>query len=95
MDCVESYIAAKNEIMKQFECQDDFYIKAATGYSWRIKDADGSSFLAYWKNGEKINECVVVRSGGKPMIIKKKKYTLVVCIECVKVAIILKNSNNM
>ena len=79
--------------MRFFGCNYDFYIKPATNYSWYIRELEGTYFVGYAQNDEKAQEAVVVRRDGEPYIIEKGDYTLVVCIECVKIALILKNQN--
>ena len=48
-------------------------------------------FLTYWKEGGKLNECVIVKKNNNPLIMRKEDYTMIVIIECVKVAVVLKN----
>lgn len=90
---VQEFIQARNSLMQYFGLQDDFFIKPATSCSWYIRELEGTYFVGYGREDEKASEAVVVRRDGKPYIIEKGDYTLVVCIECVKIALVLKNSN--
>ena len=47
--------------------------------------------MTYWRDGGKLNECIIVKKNNEPVIIRKKDYTMILVIECVKVAVILKN----
>jgi hypothetical protein len=90
---VPDFIQAKKDLMQFFGCNDDFYIKPATNDSWYIRELEGTYFVGYGKADDKAHEAVVVRRDGEPYIIEKENYTMVVCIECVKVALIFKNDN--
>ncbi len=92
---VPDFIQAKRDLMQFFGCSEDYYIKTATTCNWYIRELEGTYFVGYGKEGEKMTEAVVVRRDGDPYIIEKGEYTMVVCIECVKIALILKNSNKM
>ena len=88
---LKKYAENKNKILSGFDCSTDYFIKIAADANWRVKEADGMFFLTYWREGEKLNECVIVKKNNEPVIVRKKDYTMIVVIECVKVAIILKN----
>lgn len=90
---VQEFIQAKNNLTNYFGIQEDFYIKPATSYNWYIRELEGTYFVGYSKEGEKTSEAVIVRQNGEPYIVEKGDYTLVVCIECVKIALVLKNTN--
>lgn len=92
---VENFINAKNMLNSKFDCEDDFFIKPLINKKWTIKDIDGIFFLTYWDKDNKIKDCVIVKKNNKPMIYKKDNYTMVVGIECVKLAFILKDENNV
>ncbi len=90
---VPDFIQAKRDLMQFFGCNDDFYIKTATNDIWYIRELEGTYFVGCGREDEKTHEAVVVRRDGQPYIIEKGDYTMVVCIECVKIALILKNAN--
>nr|WP_317359035.1 hypothetical protein [uncultured Tyzzerella sp.] len=94
-DIVDNFINAKNMLNKKFNCNDDFFIKPLTENKWTIKDNDGVYFLTYLDNYNKAKECVIVKKNNEPMIYKKDNYTMVIGIECIKVAFILDNKNNL
>lgn len=92
---VPEFIQAKRDLMQYFGCNDDFYIKTATNDTWYIRELEGTYFVGYGKKDERASEAVVVRRDGEPYIIEKGAYTMVVCIECVKIALVLKNENKL
>ena len=95
MNDVEKDVSVEKKLMKYFNCDGNYFVKAAVDCGWRIKEIDGNYFVAYWKEGEAPTECVVVKKNSEPLIFKKSDYTMIICIECVKIALVLKNSNNM
>lgn len=94
-DIVQNFIKAKQELNKQFECNDDFFIKPLINNKWSIKDNDGIFFLTYLDEQNVAKDCVIVKKNGQPMIYKKENYTMVIGIECVKLAFVLDNNNNL
>jgi hypothetical protein len=92
---VTDFIQAKSNLLKLFNCDDSFYIKPEIDAKWHLRELDGTCFISYGKEAEKPTEAVVTRKNGEFYIIEKAEYTMVVCIECVKIALILKNSNKI
>ncbi|WP_250277911.1 hypothetical protein [[Clostridium] colinum] len=92
-DIVENFINAKNILNETFNCNDDFFIKPLVNKKWTIKDNDGIFFLTYIDDSNKAKDCVIVKKNNEPMIYKKENYTMVIGIECVKLAFILDNNN--
>lgn len=92
---VSNYIESRDAILKRFECEQDFFVKPIEEYNWRIKEVEGIYFLNYWKENDKVNECVIVKKDGIPYVMKERDYTMIVCIECVKVAIIASNEKEV
>ena len=71
-DIVQNFIKAKQELNKQFECNDDFFIKPLINNKWSIKDNDGIFFLTYLDEQNVAKDCVIVKKNGQPMIYKKE-----------------------
>lgn len=94
-DIVENFINAKNILNKKFNCNDDFFIKPLIDKKWTIKDNDGIFFLTYLDDNDRTKECVIVKKNNEPMIYKKDNYTMIIGIECVKLAFILDNNNSI
>ncbi len=91
-DIVNSYLNSKNELMLFFDCNDDYFIRYMQNYDWRIYDNEGLYFLNYWNDNTKIDS-IIVRKKNNPLIYEKEDYTMVIAIDCVKIAFILKNEN--
>lgn len=92
---VPEFIKAKQELMKYFGCTEDYFIKPATNCTWHIKEIEGMYFINYYKDNENPNESVMVKKDGEPVVYKTDEYTMVVCVECVKIGLIFKNENEV
>lgn len=92
---VSSYINSRNEILNRFQCYSDYFIKPIEGYKWTVIESDGIFFLKYWLEGGKVNKCVITKKGSMPYVVRSEDYTMIVCIECVKIAIIAANANEV
>lgn len=90
---IENFINAKKILNNAFNCNDDFFIKPLIDTKWLIKDDEGIFFLTYLDDNNKSKDCVIVKRNNQPMIYKKDNYTMVIVIECVKLAFILNNNN--
>lgn len=91
---INNFINSKKQVNKFFNCDEDFFIKTLLDSKWQIKDGDGVFFLTYFENNKQ-NDCVIVKKNNKPMIFETNDFTMVVGIECIKLAFILKNDNKM
>jgi len=88
---LKKYDEYKNKLLRSFDCGRDYFIKNIEEYNWRVKNADGMFILTYWKEGERLNECIIVKKNNKPVIIRKDEYTMIIAVECIKIALILRN----
>lgn len=87
---VHNFISSQKNLMKYFGCDGEFYVKPLINYSWAIKSNDDFSILSYWDNNDKRIDAVVVKKGGKPMVYKRDDFTMIIGIDCVKLAFIFK-----
>ena len=88
---IQNYIAAKENIMNFFNCKDDFFIKIMENHEWAVIDNDDFCMLSYWNTTGKRTDAVVIKKSGVPMVLKTEDYTMVVAIDCVKIAFVFKN----
>ena len=91
-DMVADFINLNSRLFKYFGCDEEFFVKPLLDYNWAIKREDEFCFLSYWLEGEIVNNAVVVKKGGEPMIYKTEDYTMVIGIDCVKIGFVFANS---
>ena len=91
-DMVADFINLNSRLFKYFGCDEEFFVKPLLDYNWTVKREDEFCFLAYWLEGEKVNNAVVVKKGGEPMVYETEDYTMVIGIDCVKIGFIFSNS---
>lgn len=92
IDPVQNFVQSRKKIWDYFDCAGDYYIKPLVGQEWLIRKVDDFYFLTYWTNEDVKMDAVVVSKGGNPFIYTTKEYTMVVAIDCVKIAFIFQNS---
>lgn len=92
-DFLKNYISSKKMLMKQFSCDDDFFIKPLENLKWAVKSEDDFSFLMYWTDDDKRHSAVIVKKNGSPMVYKTDMYTMVIAIDCIKTAFVFSNNN--
>ncbi len=89
---IADFLFSKKQVMDFFDCDDNYFIKPMVDASWKTKAEDGMWFLSYYDDG-KNNSAVIVKNGNRPLIFKRDEYTMVIAIECIKIAFIFKNCN--
>ncbi len=92
-DFVKNFSAAQEQLLKHFDCDEDFFLKPLPASRWSIKNEGEFYFLYYWLDDEKRMDAVVVKKNGQPMLFKTEKYTMVIGIDCVKIGFIFHNGN--
>lgn len=90
-EVVKEYIEVKTNIQKYFGCPDDYFIKPLPNYEWSIYGDDGIFFLTYWDEQDRKINAMIVKKDCNPLIYKAEDYTMVIALDCVKIAFILSN----
>lgn len=91
---LEEFNEAQEEIFDFFSIENEYFLKVDLKSKWSIEEVEGVCFLKYW-NGEKEETNVVVKSGNKALISQKKGYTMVVSVDCIKIAMVFSNKNKI
>lgn len=92
---VEAYFANKQKLMEYFDIDADYYVYNAINYKWCVKQYKEAMFLTINKNGSKKEDYVIVKRNNLPLIYEKNDFSLFVAIDCIKVAFIVKNTNQL
>ena len=89
---ISAYTGAKKSLLKLFRCEADLPIKILTDTQWHVEEIDGVSFLHYKSqdNGEELVN-VIVSKNGEPWIYEMNELSMIVAIDCIKWAFIMKN----
>ena len=87
---VQNYLVAKKNIMEYFKCNDDFFVRILDSQEWVVKDNEYFHMLSYW-NDENRTDAIVAKKNGNPMVFRTSDYTMVVAIDCVKIAFVFNN----
>lgn len=92
---VQDYVLYRDNVLSYFQCEGDFFIKPLTSLEWTIRSVEDFYFLTYWTEENKKIEAVIVKKNGVPMIHKTEEYTMIVAIDCVKIAFIFSNQHRL
>ena len=90
---VENFVNAISDIKHYFDTDIEHVIKPLLDVYWRIWVMEDVQFLTYWSDDVQKTDVLIVKEGAKPLVFEKKDYTMIIGIECIKVALIFKNSN--
>ncbi len=90
-EAVIKYIQAKERLMRYFGCKENYFVKPLHDAFWRIEDTNDFPILSYWHENDSKTDALICKKGGKPMIFSTKAYTMIIGIECIKIAFIFKN----
>jgi hypothetical protein len=90
---VKNLISAVSSVKDYFKADINYVLKPMLNVYWRIWFLEGTQFLTYWSDDIQKTDVLVVKDGDKPLVFEKDDYTMVVGIECIKIALIFKNSN--
>ncbi len=84
------YKKTQNDIFKNFNVEPKYFLSVLDECSWEIIMQDDINLIKY-DNGTEQKTNLIVQKSEKPFIVEKGGYTMVVAIDCVKVAFVFKN----
>jgi len=90
---VENFVKAALHVKKYFGTDIKYVIKPMLDVYWRVWSMEDVLFLTYWSDNMQKTDVLIVKEGSKPLMFEREDYTMVVGIECIKVALIFKNRN--
>lgn len=90
---VSRFVNAKKDLFSYFSCKEDYSCRPLIQYKWSIEEDGDLYVLAYWKNKQEINRSAIVKKDGKPLIYKTVEHTMIIAIDCIKIAFVFKNTN--
>jgi len=89
---VPEFIAARNNLFRFFSCSEQFPVRTMTNAEWAVHEDSGICFLTIFE-GDSREDYVVSQKNDAPMVFNTSGYTMVVAIDCVKTAFVMKNDN--
>lgn len=90
---IKNYTNAQKELLQYFGCDEEFFAKYMSEFSWTVKNDGEFYFLYYWGADGSRKDAVVVKKNGEPLIFETEEYTMVIGIDCVKIGFIFSNEN--
>ncbi len=89
-DKIYEFCNLKNKIYEGLKIDTDLYPVIKTDVNWRIENMEEISILEITSNN-KTDKFVITKDKNTPIIKNVEDYTIVVAIDCIKVAFILNN----
>ncbi|MFV0505066.1 MAG: hypothetical protein ACK5LT_14040 [Lachnospirales bacterium] len=90
MKLIDNFLQAKINLYDYFAMDYNYDIRINNNIKWKVEDSEGTSFLTYWINNEKFTNLIVKKD--EPLIVEKSQYTMVIAIDCVKIAYVFNNA---
>ncbi|MCL2565206.1 MAG: hypothetical protein FWE24_05270 [Defluviitaleaceae bacterium] len=88
---ISEFIDSKEKLLRSFGCDDDYHIESRLGLNWEIIEDDGVFFLSCWENIGNKTTSVIVKKNDEPLLYESADYTMVIAIDCIKIAFIFNN----
>ncbi len=85
-----SYKKSQNDIFKKFNVDAKYFLSVLDTHIWEIISQDDINLIKY-EDGTEQKTNLIIQKGEKPFIVEKDGYTMVVAIDCVKVAFVFRN----
>lgn len=92
---IQEYLEKRKHIMDYFKCDGDFFIKPLLDAQWFIRRDDDFYILSYWDGTKPRANAVIVKKAGQPLIFETKGHTMVIAIDCVKIAFLFENKHRI
>ena len=90
---VQNYLQAKQGLFSHFGCNEQYFVRDLLDLKWTIKmDAD-TYILTYWEKANKPTYAIIIKKDGKPCVYRSDKHTMIIGIDCVKIAFLLSNEH--
>ncbi len=88
---IEQFCNLNKEIHEELNIGEHVYLSSKLNIEWKVLDLGDLKMIEFGKNNI-FEKCVIVNNEKEPLIIKKEKYTIIVAIDCVKIAFIFDNN---
>lgn len=92
---IQEYVAKRKSVMEHFKCEGDYYIKPLLEMQWKVSNEEDFYLLSYWSDNFPKTNSVILQKAGKPMIYEDRTHTMVVGIDCVKIAFLFENGKRL
>lgn len=87
---IENLRTVTDYIFSEFRVSKDYFISVKDEYNWEIISDDNINLIKWYEDNEVKTNLIVSNNSG-PLIISKDGYTMIIAIDCVKIAYIFKD----
>ena len=92
-DFIQNYLQSKDTLFSTFGCKEQYFVRTMLNLRWTIKFDEDTYILTYWENEKKPSHAIIIKKDGKPCIYRSAEHTMIIGIDCVKIAFILSNTH--
>lgn len=88
---IENITSNQKKLFEEFDVPNNYYLKILTGTSWTVLSENDMNLVKYTLGEDTITN-LILNTKDRPMIYNKNGYTMIIAIDCVKVALVFENS---
>ncbi len=88
---VNNFKFTHNEIFREFEVENKYFLSILDESPWELIFQDDITLVKYTKDNEE-KTSLVTQKGDKPFIVEKDGYTMIIAIDCIKIAFVFNNN---
>lgn len=90
---IKDFTENTNKIFDLFNVSGNYFLKVLEDTSFQIISENDMFLVKYNENDNEITNLILTNKG-KPLIFDKDGYTMIIAIDCVKVALVFDNNFN-
>ena len=90
---INDYISSKKKLLNMFGIKEDYFIIPCINKDWEL-DLNEDLPMLIFEGDDGPQTRVIVKKGNKPIVVRKKRLTLVVALDCVKICYVFDNARN-
>ncbi len=87
---ITSFKQTKDDIFLKFGVENKYFLNMFDDYEWEIL-SDGDINMVKYQKDDISKTNLIIKKNNNPFIIEKDGYTMIIAIDCVKIAFVFKN----
>ncbi len=87
---INNFKFTHEQIFREFEVESKYFLCVLDESEWELIAQDEITLVKYRRDNEE-KTSLVTQKGEKPFIVEKNGYTMIIAIDCIKIAFIFNN----
>lgn len=88
---IENITSNQKKLFEEFDVPNNYYLKILPDVSWTVFSENDMNLVKYTLDDNTVTN-LILNTKDSPMIYDKNGYTMIIAIDCVKVALVFENS---